>query len=175
VDILYFFDEAGINGTDCQRSTGWSVQRRTVQITPYSSKNENYNLLCIIGVNGLLTSSVQVGSCNGISVVNFFTDFVINILPHNSIVVMDNHPMHHGITGETLEYILELKNCHCVYLPPYSPDFNPIETAFGTIKYYLKDQPDAFALNPFNSILTACNRITPVQTRNWYRLCGYNS
>ena len=49
----------------------------------------------------------------------------------NSIIVMDNARIHHD---NELRILLEGLEYHVVFLPPYSPDFNPIETAFSTIK-----------------------------------------
>ena len=49
----------------------------------------------------------------------------------NSVIVMDNARIHHD---NELITLLEGLGCRIVFLPPYSPDFNPIETAFLTIK-----------------------------------------
>jgi len=88
-------------------------------------------------------------------VCDFFADFVIPTIPPYSVVVMDNHPMHYGNSGTTLSQILELKNFYIVYLPPYSPDMNPIENCFGTVKYYLKNDPVWFSVDPSTAILNA--------------------
>ncbi len=52
-------------------------------------------------------------------------------LRHGQIVVMDNLTAH---KGERVKQIIERRGCELVYLPPYSPDFNPIEEAFSKIK-----------------------------------------
>jgi len=87
--------------------------------------------------------------------------------------MMDNLSSHRGIAGETLAQILALKNSSLVYLPPYSPDLNPIENTFGTIKYYLKDDPYSFITDPLLAILLACKKVTGEQVKGWYKLCGY--
>src|SRR6266542_6789773 len=53
----------------------------------------------------------------------------------NSVIVMDNAKIHHD---EKLVESIEQMGCKIIYLPPYSPDFNPIETAFSGIKSWLK-------------------------------------
>jgi len=50
---------------------------------------------------------------------------------NNSVIIMDNARIHHD--SELIALLKEL-GCHVVFLPPYSPDYNPIETAFSTIK-----------------------------------------
>ena len=49
----------------------------------------------------------------------------------NSVLVMDNAQIHHD---EYLVNLVESVGCKIIYLPPYSPDFNPIETAFHQLK-----------------------------------------
>jgi transposase len=49
----------------------------------------------------------------------------------NSVLIMDNARIHHNAN---LNSLLEELGCHIVFLPPYSPDYNPIETAFSFIK-----------------------------------------
>ena len=56
-------------------------------------------------------------------------------LQKNSILVMDNAQIHHD---EYLVNLVESVGCKIIYLPPYSPDLNPIETAFSSIKSWLK-------------------------------------
>jgi len=173
IQLLYFYDESGFTGSDSIRTHGWSNGRRIEMITPYYSKYTSYNLLCVIGPNGIIACSVHQGSTRGTDMCNFFVDYVLNVIPANSLIIMDNYPMHHGDAGTALALILSLKNCSLIYLPPYSPDLNPIENAFGTIKHYLKDDPLYFIESPENAILNACKKIKPQQIRNWYRLCGY--
>jgi len=92
--------------------------------------------------------------------------YELPVVPEYSLIIMDNHPMNHGMAGDTLSDILDLKNCAIEYLPAYCPDFNPIES-FATIKYYLKNDPQLFLDDPMSS------KVTERQLTNWYRLCGY--
>jgi len=171
-DRIYFFDEAGFTGADSIRNSGWGQSRRIFLSTPYFSRSSLYTLLCIVGVNGILASYIHTGSTRGVNVRSFFADYVIASIPDYSLIVMDNHPMHHGIAGNTLSQILDLKNCCLGYLPPYSPDLNPIENVFGTIKYHLKNHPNWFMMDPTGAILKACQEISPDQINSRYNICG---
>ena len=57
----------------------------------------------------------------------------------NSVIILDNAKIHHD---ENLIEILEELGCHIIFLPPYSPDLNPIETAFSTVKSWIKRNRD---------------------------------
>jgi len=92
-----------------------------------------YNLLCLIGTSGIVACSSNMVNTNRVLVCEFFVDFLLPVIPINSIIVMDNHSAHHGQSGIILAQILALKNCSLVYLPPYSADLNPIENTFGTL------------------------------------------
>ena len=70
----------------------------------------------------------------------------------NSVIVMDNAKIHHD---EKLVESIKQMGCKVLYLPPYSPDFNPIETAFSSLKAWFKryrdfaetcDDPEYFIL-----------------------------
>jgi hypothetical protein len=67
------------------------------------------------------------------------------------------------------------------FLPPYSPDYNPIELAFSSMKYYLRCN-GAYArfamvelsnMEIFCTLLEALYHITPADVFGWYRHCGY--
>jgi transposase len=70
---------------------------------------------------------------------------------------------------------------HCEYLPPYLPDFNPIELAFSAMKYHLRQDREYVCLamtemtdaNIFASLLRALYIITPQDCYGWYKHCGY--
>jgi transposase len=69
----------------------------------------------------------------------------------------------------------------CEFLPPYSPDFNPIELAFSYMKYNLRRDGEyvRFAMTQlsdaeiFSSLLKALYTISPHDCRSWYHYCGY--
>ena len=69
----------------------------------------------------------------------------------------------------------------CEFLPPYSPDYNPIELLFSAMKYCLRRNGDyiRFAMNELSEteihctlLMAACN-VTLQDTFSWYRHCGY--
>ncbi|PKB95597.1 hypothetical protein RhiirA5_264912, partial [Rhizophagus irregularis] len=61
------------------------------------------------------------------------------------------------------------------FLPPYSPDLNPIETAFFTIKQFLQRNRYfvEISYNPIYPLLIAYSQITPQMAKGYFRECGY--
>lgn len=111
-----------------------------------------------------------------------FCDFVRgtlipNMLPFDglkptSMVVMDNCSIHHVAEVKSM---LDDAGILPMYLPPYSPDMNPMEEAFGYIKGYLKkhdDIADAFS-NPISLIQSAFDSITIEHCRAWINHLHY--
>ena len=89
-----------------------------------------------------------------------------------SVLVFDNATIHHN--SGLLEY-LNAFGVRVEFLPPYSPDLNPIELAFSFIKHYLKkycyfveSSPD-----PNYPLLVACSQITPLLSNAFFNGSGY--
>ena len=91
---------------------------------------------------------------------------------HASIVVMDNLSVHHV---PQVTNLFQQAGILMLYLPPYSPDLNPIEEAFSYVKYYLKrhDQLLQSIPDPTIVIKHAFMSITSTLCKSWIRHSGY--
>jgi len=97
----------------------------------------------------------------------------------NSVVVCDNASAHHF---DDLRAIIEARGCRLLYLPPYSPDFNPIEEGFSAMKAWIRGNNE-FVLgeltgedtcDPYRTLWEAVfTSMTPQKITGWYRDCGY--
>jgi transposase len=73
------------------------------------------------------------------------------------------------------------RGVRCEFLPPYSPDYNPIELAFSCMKYYLRRHGEYVRLamtrmsyaEVYNCLLKALYSISMEDIRGWYKYCGY--
>ena len=86
----------------------------------------------------------------------------------HSVLVLDNARIHHD--DILIEYI-EAFGGRVEFLPPYSPDFNPIETCFSVIKSFLKKHRD-FVQSCNNAkypLLVACSQITPQMAAEFFK------
>ena len=85
----------------------------------------------------------------------------------HSVLVMDNARIHHN---EDLVAAVEDIGCKILYLPPYSPDLNPIETAFSALKSWLKRYRDLVNhFDPIYLILVALAQTTPEIAEKYFK------
>jgi transposase len=91
----------------------------------------------------------------------------------NSVLVMDNARIHHN--AEWISVIEELGG-RVLFLPPYSPDFNPIELAFSTIKAWLRRNSDFVhaCRDHIYPLLLACTQITPEMAKGYFNKSIYS-
>ena len=88
----------------------------------------------------LIEPMVYQGTADSNTVLNYFENILPRLKPTNeqniSIVIMDNASYH---KSQDLKDLFKEHNCLIIFLPPYSPDLNPIENIWGTIKQELKN------------------------------------
>src|SRR6266566_3646986 len=107
---------------------------------------------------------------NGLIFRTYLEHCLIPTLTPGDIVIMDNLPAH-KVAGvrETIEAV----GARLVYLPPYSPDFNPIELAFAKLKAMLRSAA-ACVVDQLESTIAHClDRFTKTECSNYFRHCGY--
>ncbi|MGI9449117.1 MAG: IS630 family transposase [Geminicoccaceae bacterium] len=92
-------------------------------------------------------------------------------LAPGDIVVMDNLPAHKPIA---VRQAIERAGAELRFLPPYSPDFNPIEMAFSKLKAFLKKTAAPTVDDLWNAIAEAIDRFTPKECKNYFAAAGYD-
>jgi transposase len=93
-------------------------------------------------------------------------------LERGQVMVMDNLSAH---KGERVRELIEAKGCELVYLPPYSPDFNPIEQAFSKLKSYLREACARSRDALMEVIGEALRTITASDAEGYFKHCGYRA
>ena len=90
----------------------------------------------------------------------------------NSVLVMDNAKIHHD---NEMVNVIERSGCKVLYLPPYSPDYNPIEIAFSTIKIWIRRNRDFMetCTNSEFAIMAACSQITSEIAKYYFEKSNY--
>ena len=86
------------------------------------------------------------------------------------IVVVDDLSAH---KGSRIRELLEERGCELLYLPPYSPDLNPIEEAFSKIKGILRKVGARSRESLIEAMGRALDAITPRDARAFFEHCGY--
>ena len=166
---LVFLDESGCN-TDMTRRYAYSLGgSRAVDSAPLS-KPKNTTILSSIQLDGTLRYTTFSG---GTTVERFKRYLEIDLLPHlndNSVLIMDNMKSHHA---KAVRNLLDSSGVRCIYLPPYSPDLNPIEKLRSKVKSFLR-KFKARTLDALpNAIQNAFHAVTVSDCSGWFRFCGY--
>ena len=91
-------------------------------------------------------------------------------LKPGDVVVMDNLPAHKPVA---IREAIERKGAELRFLPPYSPDFNPIELAFSKIKTFLRKAAARKLPDLWNAIRDAIDAVTPGDYRSYFTAAGY--
>lgn len=120
--------------------------------------------------SGMVAPMVLDGPINGVAFQAYVDQVLVPDLEPGDIVVMDNLGSHKGAGVRTA---IEAAGASLLYLPPYSPDFNPIEQAFAKLKALLRRA----APRSFEAICDALklilNRFRPAECANYLRHSGY--
>lgn len=156
---LVYIDESGCDKRIGFRRTGWSpLGIALVQISKFH-RDQRYQILPAYSQDGIVMSRVFRGSTDA----SVFEDFVEELLQHcgkwpepKSVLVMDNASFHHSdhITQMCADAGVKL-----MYLPPYSPDLNPIEEFFSELKAFIRRHWVFYEDNPeqgFDNFLAWC-------------------
>jgi transposase len=117
-------------------------------------------------------SLVVEGSTNGTVFETYLKEVLLPTLEEGQVVVMDNLSAH---KGERVRQLIEGKGCELVYLPPYSPDFNPIEQAFSKLKGYLRAACARSRETLMEVIGEALRTITASDALGYFEQCGYRA
>jgi len=130
---LYYFDESGFNLTP-NLPYAWSTVGKTISIPAKMSKNLNVLGFLNINKSKLFASTTydKVDSDVVIEVFNLFADTITK----KTVVVVDNAAIHTSKKFKNQIKKWEAKGLLLFYLPPYSPQLNPIEQLWKFMKYY---------------------------------------
>ena len=121
-------------------------------------------------LGGLTAPMLLDGPMNGEWFLAYVEQVLAPTLRPGDIVVMDNLPAHHcaGVRAT-----IEATGARLLYLPPYSPDFNPIENAFAKLKALLRKAAARCIDDLWNAVADAITKFTPEECANYFTTAGY--
>jgi transposase len=122
--------------------------------------------------NKISAPCVLDGAMDGQAFLTYVERILVPTLSEGDIVVMDNLPAH-KVDG--VRELIETVNAHLVYLPPYSPDLNPIEMAFAKLKALLRKAASRTRDTLWDNIANALPAFTPQECANYFKHAGYAS
>jgi transposase len=119
---------------------------------------------------GMTAPMILDGPMNGDSFRAYVEQVLAPTLDPGDIVIMDNLPAHRS---PAIRVAIEAKGARLQHLPPYSPDFNPIENAFAKLKALLRKAAARNIDQLWNAIADALPRFTPRECQNYFAAAGY--
>jgi transposase len=129
-------------------------------------------LIAALGYQGIGESMILEGSANAAIFERYVKEVLAPHLQAGQIVIMDNLSYH---KGNSIRQQIEARGCQLLFLPPYSPDFSPIEEAFSKLKTYLRRTEARTGEALQEAIIEAMKTITAKDARGWFEHGGYLS
>lgn len=121
--------------------------------------------------DGLTAPMMLDGPMNGEAFLAYVTNVLVPTLRLGDVVIMDNLPSH-KIAG--IKEAIEAAGASLCYLPPYSPDFNPIEQVFSKIKALLRKAAARTLDALWQAIADILNTFTPEECAAYFKNSGYS-
>lgn len=170
VQRLKWLDEMG-SQLNLTREYGRALPGERVLEGVPSAYGSNYTLIGVLGLDGFEAPWLLEGALNGEVFKLYVSQVLAPSLRPGDILLMDNLPTH-KVAG--IVSIVEARGARLEYLPPYSPDYNPIERCWSKIKTYLRKAKARTYRALLRAIKEALATITDADIRAWFDFCGYS-
>lgn len=165
-----FVDECGVT-TDLLRRYGRSPRGARLHDHTPCGHWESQTVIGALRLEGLTAPAVFDGPIDNPSFLAYVEQILVPSLRRGDVVILDNLAVH---KQPEVRAAIESAGAQLRFLPPYSPDFNPIEMAFAKLKAYLRAlRPRSFE-HVLELVARALPLFTPTECRNYIRHCGYS-
>jgi len=168
-ESLIFIDESGLS-TKMARLRGWSQKgQRCRAAVPHG----HWKTITFVGgltLAGFIAPMVIDQSMDGEIFLAWCEQMLAPALRPDDIVVMDNLPAH-KVAG--IRHAIEARGATLLYLPPYSPDFNPIENAFAKLKAHVRKLAARTVDTLQEAAADALRQFKPNECANFFAHAGY--
>ena len=166
---LVFLDETWVK-TNMTRPRGRAPRgQRLISYTPHGHWKTT-TFLAALRLSGVTAPLVIDGAVNGTLFVNYIRQHLAPTLQPGDILVMDNLNSH-KVAG--VRDAVQKVGARVLYLPPYSPDLNPIELLFSKFKWLARSAAATTVDALWHTCGQLLDRFTPAELGNYFRHCGY--
>ena len=155
--MIIWIDESGCDRRHSTRKWSYSIRGLRPRDHRLLARGTRYSAIAVMSVQGILDVYLVEGNVNGTKFEEFIVSSLLPILKpfdgrnYHSIVVMDNASIHH--VDNVYELIENQAGAKLIYLPPYSPDLNPVEEVFSQVKSIMKQNDLLFQVTDIPRIL----------------------
>jgi len=168
---LVFVDEMGANTSLCPLYA-YSPRGRRAHTKVPRNRGKNTTLLASMTIDGMGPCVAVEGTTTSAVFEAYVEQVLVPTLRPGQAVVLDNLSSHKG--GRVRE-LVEGRGCELLFLPPYSPDLNPIEEAFSKVKGLLRRAGARTREALIEAMGQALDAVTNRDARGFFEHCGYRS
>jgi transposase len=164
-----FLDECGVT-TDLLRRYGRSLRGTRLRDHAPFGHWDTHTVVAALRVDALGAPAVFDGPIDNPTFLAYVEQVLVPSLRVGDVVVLDNLTVH---KQPDVRLAIERAGAQLRFLPPYSPDFNPIELAFAKLKAFLRAARPRTFDQVCGLIAAALGLFTATECRNFVRHCGY--
>ena len=151
---------------------GWSAcGKRLIGKAPHGHWRTQ-TFLAALRCDRIEAPCVFDGPINGVKFLTYIREFLLPSLKAGDVVIMDNLGSH---KGKAVRQAIRSVGAKLFFLPPYSPDLNPIEQVFAKLKHWLRKSAERTVETVCDRIGTLLDRFPPKECRNYLANSGYAS
>ena len=153
------------------RLRGWAKRGERCRAAIPHGHWKTTTFTCGLRRDGLAAPMLLDGPMDGAAFKAYVEQVLAPELTPGDIVIMDNLPAH-KVAG--VRQAIEAAGATLLYLPPYSPDFNPIEMAFSKLKALLRKAAARTKDELWDAVANAIDTFTPSECENYFAAAGYD-
>jgi transposase len=167
---LIFIDETGAS-TKMTRRCGRAPRGERCRAPVPHGHWKTITFVGALRIDGMTAPMVLDGAMHGAAFLAYVEQVLVPTLLPGDIVVMDNLPAH---KPTAVRRAIENAGAELRFLPPYSPDFNPIEMAFSKLKAFLKKHAPRTVNDLWDTIARGIDTFTPNDCQKYFAAAGYD-
>ena len=168
-DRVVFRDETAVK-TNLTRLRGWAPCGARLTMDAPFGRWGTQTLIAGLMHDALIAPWVIKGAMDGPAFAAYVREVLIPEIAPGTAVILDNLATH---TNKEAAAALKAHGCWFLYLPPYSPDLNPIELAFSKLKAHLRRISARSFTSVFDAIGDICEMYSPLESSNYFQAAGY--
>ena len=165
-----FIDETGAS-TKMARRYGRSLRGERCRAPVPHGHWKTTTFVGALRLEGMTAPMILDGAMHGAAFLAYVEQVLAPTLSSGDIVIMDNLPAH---KSTAVRQAIEATGAELRFLPPYSPDFNPIEMAFSKFKAFLKKTAARTVDDLWDAIACGIDMFTQTECENYFAAAGYD-
>ncbi len=168
---LVFIDETGAS-TNLARKGGRCRRGRRLRVGIPHGHHKAITMVAGLRLSGLVAQKAFDKPMNAATFEEWVETCLVPTLAKGDVVVMDNLSSH---KRPKVEQLIKAAGAELRYLPPYSPDMNPIEKAYSKLKAFLRKIAERTVVSLMNALQACAEIFKPNECLNYFKACGYDA